>query len=100
MAFVINYFGSLDEWHLDTSNPLEHTEFDLPSRPRQPVVPFGTPFGHAGLEAVGPFGDPMDGDRPEDLTVQRLTVGFTTVGRVVDQRPERLQHLKRRLETD
>src|SRR5262245_21845994 len=92
--------GAADEWHLDISNSLEHTEFDLPSRPRQPVVPHGPRFGHAGLEAVRPFGDPMDGDRPEDLTVQLLTVGVTPVGRVVDQWPERLQYLKCRLETD
>ena len=64
-------FGVSDEWHLVISNPHEHTVFDLPTRARQSAVSFDSALCHAGLEAVGPFGDSMDGDRSEDLAIHR-----------------------------
>src|SRR3954449_11886236 len=88
------YSGPTREWHLELTNSVEHAAFDLRPRSRQAVEPPGPPLGHAGLEAVGPVGDAVHRDGPEQLPVQRRPVARAPVGLVVDQRPERLEDLE------
>src|SRR5947207_15723734 len=94
--WIVARVGRIDEWHVDFTNSLEHAEFDLRPRSRQAVVPLGPAFRHPWLKAVGPVGDAVDGDGPEQLLVERRPVARAAVGPVGDQRPERLQALERR----
>src|SRR4051794_31784650 len=64
----------------------EHLEFDLVPRPLQVLISSGPLPGHAGLEPVGPVADPVHGDRPEQLLVQRRQVPRAAVGPAGDQR--------------
>src|SRR4051812_25252114 len=92
--------GCRDEWHLDFASSFEHLEFDLLPRPLQVLVPPRPLFGHTGLESVGPVGDAVDRDGPEQLLVESLLVVRAAVRPVGDQRPERFEDLERRLEAD
>src|SRR4051812_24149643 len=83
------HFGVVDEWHLDFYNSFEHMEFDLLPRPLQLFVSPGPFPDHAGLEPVGPVGDAVHGDGPEQLLVEFLLVVRVVTRPVGDQRPER-----------
>jgi hypothetical protein len=92
--------GRIDEWHVDFSKSLDHSEFDLFSRLRQAVVVLGPSFRHARLEAVGSVRDAVLGNRLKQLLIERLSVLNTAVGLVSNHGLESLEDLNRRLETD
>src|SRR5947209_8595213 len=80
--------GPTREWHGDFAKLLDHAAFDLRPRSRQAVVPLRPALGHPRLEPVGSVGHAVDGDRRQDLPIERRPVGRAAVALEGDEWPE------------
>ena len=88
------------EWHLDFQNPVPHIAFGIPPGFSEKAIVFGAAFSQPRFIPIRPIGDPVVGDRIEQVLVEDLAERRAAIALESNHWLEGFERLDRSLETD